>query len=218
MNITHLKQIGSAFGYIAINPLSLIIKKGSVIMPFPQERIYTIADIYNLPEGIRAELVDGQIYYMEPPTRTHQKISGFLHATIYNNIRSNNGKCEVYAAPFAVFLNRDDMNYFEPDISVICDPDKLDNRGCNGAPDWIVEIVSTSTSSHDYITKLSKYKAAGVREYWIVNPLRQIITVYLFNEKDIFPQTYGFKDKIGVSIFNDLVIDICELDICELDI
>jgi len=213
MNITHLKQIGSAFGYIAINPLSLIIKKGSVIMPFPQERIYTIDDIYNLPEGTRAELVDGQIYYMEPPTRTHQKISGFLHATIYNNIRSNNAKCEVYAAPFAVSLNRDDMNYFEPDISVICAPDKLDNRGCNGAPDWIVKIVSTSTSSHDYITKLSKYKTAGVREYWIVNPLRQIITMYLFNEKDIFPQTYDFKDKIGVSIFNDLVIDFCELDI-----
>ena len=74
-------------------------------------------------------------------------------------------------------------------------------------------IVSPSTSSYDYITKLSKYKTAGVREYWIVNPLRQIITVYLFNEKDIFPQTYDFKDKIRVSIFNDLVIDFCELDI-----
>ena len=139
--------------------------------------------------------------------------NAYLMTLIYNNIRSNNGKCEVYAAPFAVFLNRDDMNYFEPDISVICDPNKLDSRGCDGAPDWIVEIVSPSTSGYDYITKLSKYKTTGVREYWIVNPLRQIITVYLFNEKDIFPQTYDFKDKIGVSIFNDLVIDFCELDI-----
>jgi len=115
--------------------------------------------------------------------------------------------------PLPFFLDRNDLNYFEPDISVICDPSKLDSKGCDGAPDWIVEIVSPSTSSHDYITKLSKYKKAGVREYWIVNPLRQIITVYLFNETDIFQQTYDFKDKIRVSILNDLVIDFCELDI-----
>jgi len=105
------------------------------------------------------------------------------------------------------------LNYFEPDISVICDRNKLTDKGCSGAPDWIIEITSPSNSSHDYITKLYKYKAAGVREYWIVNPERQMITVYLFKETDTFPQNYGFTDKIKVSIYDNLVIDFSELNI-----
>jgi len=188
-------------------------KKGSVIMPLPQERIYTIDDIYTLPEGTRAELIDGQIYYMTPPNRIHQKILMELSGTIRDYIRSKRGNCEVYPAPFAVFLNDDDINYFEPDISVICDRNKLTDKGCSGAPDWIIEITSPSNSSHDYITKLYKYKAADVREYWIVNPERQMITVYLFKETDTFPQNYGFTDKIKVSIYDNLVIDFSELNI-----
>ena len=86
-----------------------------------KEKIYTIDDIYSLPDGERAELVDGQIYYMAPPNRLHQKISGYLHNEIYNYIKNNNGECEVYAAPFAVFLDKNSINYVEPDISVICD-------------------------------------------------------------------------------------------------
>ena len=86
------------------------------------------------------------------------------------------GECEVYAAPFAVFLNKDDHNYIEPDISVICDKNKLDDRGCNGSPDWVIEITSPSDPQRDYGIKLFKYRTAGVREYWIINPyyLRQI--------------------------------------------
>ena len=182
-------------------------------MPLPQERIYTIDDIYTLPEGTRAELIDGQIYYIAPPNRIHQKILMELSGTIRDYIRSKRGNCEVYSAPFAVFLNEDDINYFEPDISVICDRNKLTDKGCSGAPDWIIEITSPSNSSHDYITKLYKYKAAGVREYWIVNPERQMITVYLFKETDTFPQNYGFTDKIKVSIYDNLVIDFSELNI-----
>ena len=108
-------------------------------MPLPKEGVYTIDDIYNLPNGERAELIDGQIYYMAPPNTTHQRISTFLHGTIFNYINSKNGPCEVFHAPFAVFLQAEDeknnANYLEPDISVICDKDKLDNKGCHGAPD-----------------------------------------------------------------------------------
>lgn len=86
-----------------------------------KKEIYTIDDIYALPEGERAELIDGKIYYMAPPSRIHQRISGKLFQTIANYIDSKGGKCEIYAAPFAVFLNKDDINYIEPDISVICD-------------------------------------------------------------------------------------------------
>ena len=109
-----------------------------------KQETYTIEDIYALPEGQRAELIDGQIYDMAPPNRRHQRISGKLHQAIANYIDSKNGECEVYAAPFAVFLNEDDRNYVEPDISVICDKNKLTDKGCNGAPDWIIEIVSSS--------------------------------------------------------------------------
>ena len=118
------------------------------------DEIYTIEDIYALPDGERAELIDGKIYYMAPPSRIHQKISWKLHQTIANYIDGQSGKCEVYAAPFAVFLNEDDINYVEPDISVICDLSKLDDKGCHGAPDWIIEITSPSSRSMDYFKKL----------------------------------------------------------------
>ena len=107
-------------------------------MTLPQERIYTTDDIYNLPDGERAELIDGQIYYMAPPTRRHQLIAGNLFTIINTYIKSRGSSCEPYIAPFAVFLNADDKNYVEPDISVICDKSKLTDKGCNGAPDWII--------------------------------------------------------------------------------
>ncbi|NBH99810.1 Uma2 family endonuclease, partial [Lachnospiraceae bacterium] len=149
-------------------------------MALPQPKLYTTEDIYALPEGTRAELIDGQLYYMAPPNTRHQRILSFLHLEIGNYIRANKGTCEVFPAPFAVFLFADDSKYLEPDISVICDTDKLNNHGCNGAPDWIIEIVSPSSRPMDYYTKLSLYRTAGVREYWIVDPEKNRILVYNF--------------------------------------
>ena len=184
-----------------------------MVLPQEQDRIYTIDDIYELPEGTRAELIDGQIYYMAPPNRIHQKILNFVNLTIYNHIKSKNGPCEVYPAPFAVFIKpHDDRFYVEPDISVICDSNKLDKRGCKGAPDWIIEISSPGNSSHDYVRKLNLYLEYGVREYWIVNPKTQSVLVYFF-ESDPEPEKYTFKDKIKVNIYDDLYIDFNELDI-----
>lgn len=176
-------------------------------MALPEEKKYTIDDIYKLPEGIRAELIDGQIYYMAPPSTTHQRISGKIYRQIADFFDLNNGVCEVFAAPFAVFLSEDDTKYVEPDISVICDPDKLDDRGCHGAPDWIIEIVSPSNSSHDYINKLALYKAAGVREYWIIDPKRNAILVYFFEEKSFNVIHHTLQDKVTVNIYDDLAID-----------
>lgn len=181
-------------------------------MPLPKERIYTTEDIYNLPEGTRAELIDGRIYYMAPPSRQHQRISGELFRKIADYIDSHNGSCEIYLAPFAVFLNKDDTNYFEPDISVICEPSKLDDRGCNGAPDWIIEVVSSGNPMNDYILKLYKYQEAGVREYWIVDPRNQTVTVYDF-ENQIFAQRFTFSDTINVGIYEDFFIDFSQLNI-----
>ena len=171
-----------------------------------KEDIYTIEDIYALPDGERAELIDGKIYYTAPPSWNHQKISRKMHQAISNYIDSKKGKCEALAAPFAVFLNEDDINYVEPDISVICDLSKLDDKGCHGAPDWVIEIVSPSSKPRDYMTKLFKYRTAGVREYWIVDSDKQMTMVYGF-EKDTVEQ-YDFGEEVPVGIYDGFAIKV----------
>lgn len=179
-------------------------------MSLPQKQDYTIDDIYALPDGQRAELIDGQMYNMAPPGMIHQRIVTRLSALISNYIQQKHGSCEVFVAPFAVFLNRDNKNYVEPDISIICDRNKLDDRGCNGAPDWIIEITSPSDPQRDYGIKLFKYRTAGVREYWIVNPQKKTVMVYDF-ERDQYSNQYNFEDDIFVCIYCDLVINMNSL-------
>ena len=175
-----------------------------------QEKIYTINDIYALPDKERAELIDGRIYYMAPPTRKHQRIVGELFATIREYINSNRGTCEINISPFAVFLNEDDTNYVEPDLCVICDPDKLTDRGCSGAPDLIVEIVSPSSQWHDCMRKLLLYQRSNIREYWIVNPITEITMVYDFSHNTF--NVYPFPDPVPAGIFEQqLMIRISEL-------
>lgn len=180
-------------------------------MPLLKGQTYTINDIYALPEGDRAELIDGQIYYMAPPGRKHQQIVGAIYRKIADYIDSRNGSCEVDIAPFAVFLNADDKNYVEPDISVICDPDKLDEKGCKGAPDWIIEIVSPDSRRMDYFTKVFKYRTAGVREYWIVDPGKNRITVWNFEADD--NNEYSFADSVESGIYSGFCIDFGKLNI-----
>ena len=127
-------------------------------MALAQNRIFTLEDIYNLPEGQRAELIDGQIYMMAPPSPRHQEIIGSLYRKIADYIDMKKGACKVYLAPFAVFLNNNNTNYVEPDLSVICDKDKLDGKRCNAAPDFVIEIVSPGNPADDYIRKLYYYK------------------------------------------------------------
>ncbi len=174
-----------------------------------QEKHYTIDDIYNLPEGSRAELIDGQIYNMAPPSRRHQTIARELFSVINSYIKSKGGFCEAFFAPFAVFLYKDDKNYVEPDISVICDPAKLTNRGCLGAPDWIIEIVSPASRRMDYYTKLFKYRTAGVREYWIVDPEKDRIFVYDFESENT--GDYTFADSVKAGVYDDLIIDFSDI-------
>lgn len=174
-----------------------------------QEKSYTIDDIYALSDGERAELIDGQIYMMAPLTRKHQDIAGELFGTIREYIRANTGSCRLYVAPFAVFLNENDRNYVEPDISVICNPNKLNDRGCIGAPDWIIEIVSPSSRRMDYFIKLFKYRTSGVREYWIVDPEKDRILVYNFDLEDI--GDYTFADSVKAGIYEDLYINFSDI-------
>lgn len=175
-------------------------------MQLARTEVYTIEDIYALPEGQRAELIDGQIYDMAPPSTMHQRILFQMSRKIADHIDAHAGHCEVFPAPFAVFLNKDERNYVEPDISVICDKDKIDGRGCNGAPDWVIEITSPSNARMDYGVKLFKYRTAGVREYWIVNPCKKTVMVYDL-EKEEKTDQYGFEDDIRSCIYGSFVVN-----------
>lgn len=179
-------------------------------MPLLKKLHYTADDYWNLPEGERAELIDGTLYNMAPPSRIHQKLVMELSATVREFIKKNNGKCQVYPAPFAVNLDAENKDWVEPDISVICDPNKLTERGCSGAPDLIFEIVSPASRKMDYSLKNTIYSQAGVREYWIVDHAKERTTVYHY-EDDAAPVIYTFLQKIPVGIYDGLEIQISEL-------
>lgn len=179
-------------------------------MPLPKENTYTIDDIYHLPEGQRAELINGKIYSMAPPNRIHQELVAQFTKTIGQYIDRSKGICKIYPAPFAVHLHSDDQTYVEPDISVICDKNKLTDKGCTGAPDFIIEIVSPGSRKMDYIRKNSLYMEAGVREYWIVDPEKERTTIYLY-EEDAAPMIVPFKQTIQVGIYSDLQVNINEM-------
>lgn len=179
-------------------------------MPLPKRDIYTSKDYWALPEGERAELIDGQLYAMAPPSFKHQKLISEFTQAIGTYIKSHRGDCEVIPAPFAVNLDTDDKDWVEPDISVICDKNKLTDRGYCGAPDWVIEIVSPRSRKMDYNKKTFLYSEAGVREYWVVDPEKERTTIYHF-EEDAAPTISPFDQDLVVGIYGDLTINITEL-------
>ena len=179
-------------------------------------KTYTYKDYMLYDENERIEIIDGTIYNMSPaPSRIHQKLIMELSAEIRNYIKANNGSCEVYPAPFDVILKNDDeiiedcKNIIQPDISVICDKNKLTDKGCTGSPDMIVEVVSPYNPNNDFIRKLNLYDKYKVKEYWIVNPMKKNILIYKLDEKERYgmPDIYTFEDKVPVGIYDDLEID-----------
>lgn len=154
-------------------------------MAIPAEKArYSFADCLTWDENVRAEIIDGEVYLMAPPSRAHQKILTELTRQLANFLEGKT--CEVYPAPFGVRLFEKDgdcpeevSTVVEPDLSVVCDRDKLDEYGCRGAPDLVMEILSPSSRRHDRLVKLGLYQRAGVREYWIVNPEDRTVQVML---------------------------------------
>ena len=186
-------------------------------MPVPQEeRQYTYADYLAWPEDERVEIIDGVLYMQATPSPEHQEISMNLATQIAVYLKGKS--CKVYAAPFSVRLltkgderkAEDVKKVVEPDITVVCDKSKIDNQGCKGIPDWIIEIISPSSIKHDRVTKFNQYEKAGVVEYWIVEPEGKILSVFLLQSDGRYgrPEIYTEEDKIIVSIFPDLTIDL----------
>ena len=170
-------------------------------------KMYTFEDILALPEGERAELIDGEMFMMASPTRGHEDAAIWLSSNIFNYIQGKKGKCRVYVSNFAVFPKKDNKNYVVPDVTVVCDRDKLDNRGCNGAPDWVIEVVSPSSVKMDYERKKKLYQESGVEEYWIVDLEKGRVKVYRFTE-DVQERDYSLTDTVKVGIYEDLELDL----------
>lgn len=176
---------------------------------------YTYKDYLQWPEDERWELIDGVPYNMSPaPSKRHQEITGALFVEFYNYLKGK--PCKVYIAPFDVRMagegESDDeaSTVLQPDIVVICDRSKLDKRGCKGAPDLVVEVISPHTVKKDIIRKFDSYEKFGVKEYWIIRPEEETVTVFKLNKENKYgrPEIYCRADKIQVGIFNDLIISL----------
>jgi Uma2 family endonuclease len=181
---------------------------------------YTYADYLSWVDEQRRELIGGITYLFSAPSRFHARISTKLASRFDQFILKRKGKCEVYHAPFDVRLPRNGETANEkidtvvqPDICVICDKSKLDNAGCIGAPDLIVEVQSPSTARYDMLEKFNLYEQSGVREYWIVYPSDKGLTVFTLQENGKYDEgtTYEFTGKVPVGIFDGLEIDLKEL-------
>ena len=164
----------------------------------PNQGNYTLDDYYALPEERRVELIDGVIYDMTCPLRVHQAILGQLHLQLAPCVEQH-PECELFFAPADVRLDNDNKTILQPDLYIVCGKNETDKRRLNGAPDFVIEILSPSNLKHDMCLKLKKYRYAGVREYWIVDPQGKKVLVYRF-ENDEFPTIYTFEDTIPVGI------------------
>lgn len=176
----------------------------------PQHKIITLEQYEALPEERRVEVFDSVIYDMSSPSQNHQTILTELLVSLRNYIRQKSGDCSVFPAPFDVKLNDTPLTIVQPDLMIVCDKDKLDGNRCNGAPDFIIEIVSPSNPADDYIRKLYYYKNYGVREYWIVDPLRKNVTINYF-EGNLINVPYTFDSVIKVNIYEDLYINFSDI-------
>ena len=159
---------------------------------------YTIEDYLSTPEDRRVELIDGCFYDMASPRLIHQVILGELHVQFHHCMESH-PDCELFMAPSDVRLDRDDRTVVQPDLFIVCGRKDNDRRMVNGAPDLVVEILSPGNRQHDMFLKLNKYRIAGVREYWIVDPETQKVIIYDL-ERDMPPEIYLFSDIIPVKI------------------
>ena len=184
---------------------------------------YTYADYLTWFDDVRRELIDGFIYIMSAPVRIHQWISASLFSIIRSFIMNRKGKCQIYYAPFDVRFPKDNTkdakdddqvyDVVQPDICVICDLSKLDDRGCIGAPDLMVEVLSPASIKHDYQTKFDLYEEFGVREYWIVDPKAKTVHTFVLQANGKYNKgtVYNCTQKAPVHIFEGLEVDLMEL-------
>lgn len=182
-------------------------------LPLRDREHHTYADYLAWPEDERYELIDGIAYAMTPaPGRRHQEVAGEMFRQIADALEGS--PCRVYVAPFDVRLPRGDEadadidTVVQPDLSVICDRAKLDDRGCRGAPDWVIEVLSPSTASHDLVKKRDVYERAGVAELWLVHPGDGVVSVYTLAAGAYGkPRVTELEGELACAVLPGVVID-----------
>jgi len=174
-------------------------------------------DYLTWPDDVRYELIDGNAYLMAPaPDLAHQEVVGEIYRQAANALKGKS--CRAFIAPVDVRLPKQNEaderidTVVQPDVLVVCDPNKLDRRGVRGAPDWVVEVLSPSTSSHDQINKRRLYERHGVREYWLVHPVDRVLTVYrLLDGEYGKPDILELRGETAVSALPGITIQWDEL-------
>ena len=181
--------------------------------PLPQEQHYTFADLLAWNDNTRYELFDGQPVALASPSDVHQRISMALSVQLGSYLMGK--KCNVYAAPFDVRLfeeygdSPEDVDtVLQPDLIIVCDPNKVDRRGVHGAPDLIIEILSPATAQYDRLVKFNLYQRAGVREYWIIDPTSRVVSTYTLENGKYQAAAYGADSSVRVDILDDCTIDL----------
>lgn len=199
--------------YDTLLALERVLRKSHMVMepvPYTAEARHlgphTLADYYALPDEQRVELIDGVFYDMSAPTTIHQLIAGDIHRQIANYIYDRNGSCTPLISPVDVQLDCDDKTMVQPDVVIVCDKGKVIRRCVYGAPDFVLEVVSTTTRRKDCTKKLAKYTEAGVREYWILDPYQKKLLIY-DSESEVSPRILGLDEPVPVGIYKgELVI------------
>jgi len=181
--------------------------------PLPQEKRYTYADLLAWNDGTRYELYDGQPVALASPSDTHQRISMALSVQLGSYLMEK--KCSVFAAPFDVRLfeeaddHPEDVDMvLQPDLMIVCDQSKVDQHGVHGAPDFVIEILSSGTARYDRLVKFNLYQRAGVREYWIVDPAARMVSVYTLTDGQYRAAAYGADSSVPVGVLDDCTIDL----------
>ncbi|WP_031433472.1 Uma2 family endonuclease [Methylomarinum vadi] len=186
-------------------------------LPLKDSQHHNYQDYLSWPDDVRYELIDGDAYLMSPaPDLAHQDVAGEIYFQAMRALR--NKPCRPFIAPVDVRLPKhDEADEFidtvvQPDVLVVCDDNKLDRRGVRGAPDWVVEVLSPSTASHDQINKLKIYQRHGVREYWLVHPIDRVLTIYRLNEIEYGkPEIVELQGTTTVGILPEVTIEWDEL-------
>ena len=173
---------------------------------------YEVSDYENLPEDIRVELIDGYFYEMEAPTKKHQVILQEILIQLTSQIRKNKGDCKVYMAPSDVQLDESNKTIVQPDLFILCNKDMIKNsRRTVGAPEFIIEVLSESTRKKDMTLKLNIYEACGVKEYWIIDPNKEYIIKYFFENMSL-TNIYTFNDIVPLELYEGKIsVDFSEI-------
>ncbi len=180
-------------------------------MALPDNKNKTIEDILMLKNGQRAEIIDGEMYYIPPSSIRQQEMLTWLTERINSYINENQKSCKVFKSPFPVYIANDKKNYVEPGLSIICNGAIVKDGKCSGAPDWIIEVVCPQDRWTVYCLKLVKYYKSGVREYWITDLAERSVIVYNFEQRNY--NRYMFNDKIKSSILEGLEIDFSQMEV-----